>query len=120
MKPANLELYELAKKIVYAQYEKPSAYRSGALQKKYKAMGGTYINDGKEKTLKRWFKEEWKDINPNKTATSYPVYRPTKRINKKTPLTASEIDQKDLIKKAKRKQKIKGTKNLTPFTPLDI
>jgi hypothetical protein len=115
MKPANIKLYELAKKIVYAQYKKHSAYRSGALVKKYKELGGTYINDGKGKPLKRWFKEEWKDINPDKTKTSYPVYRPTKRVNKKTPLTVSEIDPEDLQKKIKQKLKIKGTKNLKPF-----
>jgi hypothetical protein len=115
MKPADPVLYEKAKKIVYAQYDKPSAYRSGALVKKYKELGGKYIEDGKEKPLKRWFKEEWKDVNPNKTATSYPVYRPTKKVSKKTPLTVSEIDKKDLEKKARDKQKIKGTKNLEPF-----
>jgi len=65
--------------------------------------------------LKRWFKEKWTDVNPNKTETSYPVYRPTVRVSKKTPLTALEIDQKDLQKKAREKQKIKGTKNLDPF-----
>lgn len=118
MKPANIELYDLAKKIVYSQYTKSSAFRSGALQKKYKEMGGTYIDDNKEKKLKRWFDEEWKDINPNKTKTSYPVFRPTKKITKDTPLTIDEIDKRDLIKQAKEKQKIKGTKNLRPFKPL--
>ena len=115
MKPSDPVLYEKAKKIVYAQYSKPSAYRSGALVKKYKEMGGTFIDDGKEKPLKRWFEEKWTDVNHNKTTTSYPVYRPTKRINKKTPLTVSEIDKKDLEKKAREKQKIKGKKNLEPF-----
>jgi len=38
--PINKELYEKAKEIVYKQYSKPSAYRSGALVKKYKSMGG--------------------------------------------------------------------------------
>jgi hypothetical protein len=115
MKPKNPQLYELAKSIVYPRYSKPSAYRSGALQKKYKELGGTYIDDGKEKTLARWFKEEWKDVNPKKTETSYPVYRPTIRVNDKTPLTVNEIDKKDLIKKSKQKQIIKGAKNLAPF-----
>ena len=47
--------------------------------------------------------------------TSYPVYRPTVRVNKKTPLTVEEIDKKDLIIKSKQKQKIKGNKNLKAF-----
>jgi len=114
--PINKELYEKAKEIVYKQYSKPSAYRSGALVKKYKELGGKYKDDDKkEKPLERWFSEKWMDVNPNKTKTSYPVYRPTKRINKDTPLTVSEIDKKNLEKQSKLKQKIKGEKNLPPF-----
>jgi hypothetical protein len=110
-KPSDPTLYEKAKKIVYAQYKKPSAYRSGALVKKYKEMGGEYEDDGEEKTLRRWFKERWKDIG-NK---SYPVYRPTKRITKNTPLTPDEIDPQNLRQQIKTKQKIRGKKNLKPF-----
>lgn len=109
--PSDPELYEKAKKIVYAQYKKPSAYRSGALVKKYKDMGGEYEDDGEEKTLRRWFKEQWKDVG-NKT---YPVYRPTKRITKDTPLTPDEIDPANLREQIRTKQKIKGEKNLKPF-----
>lgn len=110
--PIDKELYEKAKEIVYKQYSKPSAYRSGALVRLYKSMGGRYEDDDKkEKPLERWFKELWMDVG-NK---EYPVYRPTKRINKNTPLTVDEIDKKDLQKQIKEKQKIKGTKNLKPF-----
>lgn len=111
------DIYEKAKKIVYDQYKKASAYRSGALVRKYKELGGRYSNEvNKSKTsLTRWFKEEWKDINPMKNKTSYPVYRPTKRVTNKTPLTVEEIDKKDLIVKSKQKQKLKGSKNLKPF-----
>jgi hypothetical protein len=55
------------------------------------------------------------DINPNKTKTSYPVYRPTVRVNKQTPLLVSEIDPKNLKQQIKLKQKIKGEKNLPKF-----
>lgn len=117
MKPKNTKLYEEAKTIVYKQYKKPSAYRSGAVIKKYKELGGEFINDNKSKTLQRWFKEKWKDVNPNKTSTSYPVYRPTKRINKQTPLTVNEIDKNNLKSQSKLKQKIKGKRNLPAFIP---
>ena len=70
-------------------------------------IGGGKNNDG----LSRWFKENWKDIGGGK----YPVYRPTKRINKDSPLLVSEIDKKDLKKKIKIKQIIKGDKNLKKF-----
>lgn len=114
-KPLNPELYEEAKKKVYEIYKKASAYRSGAVIKLYKELGGKFSGDKDKGLLTRWFKEEWKDVNPHKTKKSYPVYRPTKRITKKTPLTVDEIDKKDLEKQAKKKQKIKGEKNLKPF-----
>jgi hypothetical protein len=109
----NPELYEKAKKIADETYKKPSAYKSGFIVKKYKELGGTYSDDGKPKELKRWFKEEWKDIG-NK---EYPVYRPTKRITKDTPLTATEIDPKQAKKQIVLKQEIKGDANLPPFEP---
>jgi hypothetical protein len=110
-KPTNMKLYKKAKSIVNKQYSAPSAYRSGAYVKTYKDMGGTYEDDGEEKTLRRWFKEDWKDVG-NK---SYPVYRPTKRITKDTPLTPEEIRPDNLRQQVQTKQIIKGTKNLPPF-----
>lgn len=111
----NPELYEKAKQIVYEQYPKHSAFRSGQLVKKYKDLGGTYSGTKPKGGLSRWFKERWTDINPNKTETSYPVFRPTKRITKDTPLLASEIDPKNLKKQIALKQKIKGKTNLPSF-----
>lgn len=109
-KPKDKALYEKAKKMADQVYDRPSAYKSGYIVKKYKELGGTYTGTKKNTNLDRWFKEKWTDVNPMKTNKSYPVYRPTKRINKKTPLTAVEIDKKDLIKKSKLKQKLKSNK----------
>lgn len=106
------DLYEKAKKIVYKQYPKHSAYRSGQLVKTYKDLGGTYSGKKPTSGLTSWFKEEWKDIG-NK---DYPVYRPTKRVNKNTPLLPSEIDPKNLKKQIELKQELKGDKNLPPFS----
>jgi hypothetical protein len=108
-------LYAKVKKMADEIYKKPSAYKSGYIVKKYKELGGTYKDDNEPKELKRWFEENWKNIDPNKTKTSYPVFRPTVRVNKKTPLTVSEIDKKQLKEQIKLKQKIKGEKNLPPF-----
>jgi len=106
----NQKLYDKAKKIADEKYEKPSAYKSGFIVKTYKSMGGTYTDDDDPTDLKRWFKEEWKDIG----GKDYPVYRPTKKISKtKTPLIPSEIS--NLSEQIKLKQIIKGTKNLPPF-----
>jgi hypothetical protein len=111
MTPSNLKLYNQVKEEINKIYKKHSAYRSGAYIKRYKELGGTFKEDKKPKTLKRWFKEEWKDIG-NK---QYPVYRPTIKINKSTPLTIDEIDKNNLEQQIKLKQKIKGNKNLPPF-----
>jgi hypothetical protein len=108
-------LYEKAKKIADATYKKPSAYKSGFIVKKYKELGGTYSDDKQPKELKQWFQAQWENIDPNKTKTSYPVYRPTVRVNKQTPLLVSEIDPKQLKQQIKLKQKIKGSENLPPF-----
>ena len=109
--PLNKQLYEKVKKEIYKIYKKPSAYRSGAVIKKYKELGGKFSGNKEKGTLTRWFKEKWTDIG-NK---EYPVYRPTKRVTKDTPLTISEISKKNLKEQIKLKQKIKGTKNLPPF-----
>lgn len=112
MKPKNINLYNQAKEIIFNRYKKNSAYRSGAIIKLYKSMGGTFEDDNKEKPLKRWFKERWQDVSIIK---GYPVYRPTKKISNKTPLTINEIDKKNLIEQSIIKQIIKGDKNLKPF-----
>ena len=48
--------------------------------------------------LKRWFKEDWKDVRTGKACgrqkgekRGTPYCRPTKRVSKKTPKTASEM-----------------------------
>jgi hypothetical protein len=109
--PIDPNLYNLVKKEADKVYDKPSAYKSGFIVKKYKSLGGKYSDDNKEKSLKRWFNEKWTDVG-NK---SYPVYRPTVRINNNTPLTVSEIKKSNLKKQIALKQKIMGNKNLPPF-----
>lgn len=110
--PANPDLYERAKRHADLVYSKPSAYKSGFIVKTYKELGGTYTgtkpkNDG----LDRWFKEEWQDVG----SLGYPIYRPTRRITKDTPLTTKEINPSNLQKQIALKQKIKGKSNLPPF-----
>lgn len=109
--PKDPELYEAVKRFADRVYRKPSAYKSGFIVKKYKELGGTYEDDHKTRNLKRWFQEEWADVGHR----SYPVYRPTRRVNRKTPLTASEIDEENLKAQIRLKQKLKGARNLPPF-----
>lgn len=105
------DLYAQVRQLADEKYAKSSAYKSGWIVKTYKALGGRYSGAKTKEGLTRWFKEEWGDVGGEK----YPVYRPTKRINKRTPLTASEISPARLKKQVALKQKIKGSKNLPPF-----
>jgi hypothetical protein len=107
----NQKLYNQVKHLADKLYSKPSAYKSGFLVKKYKELGGTYSDDKEPKNLKRWFQEDWKDVGDKE----YPVYRPTKRINKNTPLTPNEIKPSNLKKQIDLKQIIMGNYNLPKF-----
>jgi hypothetical protein len=112
------ELYAKAKRMADKVYDRPSAYKSGYIVKTYKRLGGRYSGkkgSQKKGKLSRWFQEEWKDVNPFKTDSSYPVYRPTIRVSQDTPLTINEINLKDLEKKAKIKQRYKNKIILAPF-----
>ena len=110
-KPLDMKLYRQVKYEADNVYKKPSAYKSGWVVKEYKKRGGKFKGSKTDEGLTRWFLEEWKDVG-NK---EYPVYRPTKRINKETPLTVNEINKTNLMKQILLKQKIKGKKNLPPF-----
>jgi len=100
--PSNPVLYEQVKKKIMKSYKKPSGFASGAIVKSYKQQGGKYKEDGKPKKLKRWFEEEWINVNPMlgvKNENAYPTFRPTKKVSSKTPATINEIGL-DNFKKA--------------------
>ena len=95
-KPRNMKLYNSIKRKIYKKHPKHSAYRSGLLvqayKKKFKKKYGNkepYIGKKtSKKGLKRWFEEEW--VNQRgEIGYKYKgdVYRPSKRITKKTPKT---------------------------------
>jgi hypothetical protein len=116
--PIDTELYEQVKNHIRAIYKKPSAYASGAIVKEYKRLGGRYKEDDDPKTLRRWFKEKWININPVlgvNDKTAYPVYRPTKRITNETPTLLQDIPIDRLKQQYKLKQKYQGNKNLPSF-----
>ena len=107
------EIYKKAKAEADKIYKVHGAYKSGFIVKKYKELGGRYGDDGETRNLKRWFDEKWKDVG-NK---SYPVFRPTVKVSKDTPLTVNEIDKSNLKKQIELKQRIKHTRNLPKFKP---
>jgi hypothetical protein len=116
--PINKDLYANVKKKIMASYKKNSAFASGAIVKEYKRLGGKYKDDGEPRPLERWFNEKWVDVNPILGITndkSYPVFRPTIKINSKTPSILQDIPIERLKEQYKLKQRYKGEKNLPKF-----
>ena len=120
MKPVDIKLYNKVKKTIYKKYPKHSAYRSGILVKTYKINFKKKYGNKKQpylgkktqkKGLSRWFKEKW--VNQRgEVGYKYKndIYRPSKRITKKTPKTHKELS-KNKIKKARRTKYKKGRVN---------
>ena len=115
--PKDKNLYDKIKQIVYKDIPKHSAYRSGIVVKKYKESfkkkhgknkspyTGSYT---KKKGLRRWFDEKW--VNQRGEVGykhKHDIYRPSKRITKKTPVTHKELTNKE-IKRARHEKYSKG------------
>jgi len=116
--PLNQDLYDEVKEKIMKSYKKNSAFASGAIVKEYKRQGGKYKDDKKPRNLARWFDEKWVDVNPVLGVirdSAYPVFRPTNRVNSKTPTLLQEIPKERLKEQYKLKQKYKGDKNLPSF-----
>ena len=108
-KPANPKLYQTVKDEIYKQIPTHSAYRSGLLVQEYKRRGGKYIGRRpKTEGLVRWFMEDWRN---QRGGVGYKkpgdIYRPTKRITGKTPVTLQELTPGEL-RAAMRKKATKG------------
>jgi hypothetical protein len=112
-KPKDQQLYDRIKKKIYNEISNHSAYRSGHLVKEYKkAYKKKYNSDdayeGKKNKegLERWFKEDWRnqrgEVGYKKKGD---VYRPTKRVNKNTPLTFNELSKNEIKKGMEKKKK---------------
>lgn len=63
--------------------------------------------------LKRWFKEEWKDVRSGKPCgrqegekRGTPYCRPSKRVSSRTPVTASEMSESQKSSRISQKKKL--------------
>ena len=97
-----------------------SAYASGWLVKEYKIRSGQYSGiKTPEVGISRWYNEKWINVCklPKKVSCgrsklskkwkkNYPSCRPSIRINKNTPIIASEISMKKIKKYVHKKEKI--------------
>ena len=116
-KPVDMKLYNKIKANVYRDIPKHSAYRSGIVVQKYKKAFSKKYGNKKEpyhgkKTMKRgigrWFKEKW--VNQRgKIGYKYKsdIYRPSKRITRKTPTTHGELSRRE-IKRARSEKRRTG------------
>jgi hypothetical protein len=115
--PTDEILYDSVKKYIYKKYPAHSAYRSGLLVKEYKRQfsemyGGEfspYIGKRNSRQgLSRWFAEEWRNqrgqVGYQKRGD---VYRPTRRITRRTPATLSELSREE-IERARREKASRG------------
>ena len=105
--PLDMKLYNDIKDRVWKMYDKPSAYRSGMLVKLYRESGGRYSGDKTKNTpLNRWFSERW--VNQRgEVGYKYPsdIYRPTVKVNSKTPTTFQELTTKEIERARREKAK---------------
>jgi hypothetical protein len=103
--PTNNKLWIQAKKQADKIYDKPSAYKSGYIVKYYKDHGGKFKENNKNKEgLTRWFKEKW--VNQHGDVGykhKNDIYRPSKRISSKSPVTWKELTKKEIEIASKKK-----------------
>lgn len=133
--PIDKELYDYVKKLASKKFKSPSGiYRSSWIVRKYKSMGGKYRGRKNSASgLKRWYRENWIDLNsPIKSNTKiigyrscgrtrningkysrkYPLCRPSKRINSRTPKTYKMLSKKSIRSAKKYKSKYKYKRNV--------
>jgi len=131
--PTNQKLYSHVKTLANKKFKSPSGiYRSSWIVREYKKRGGKYSGSkSKSSGLKRWFKENWIDLNRPKrnskgkiigyhkcgrksvkSGGKYPLCRPSKRINNKTPKTYKQISKSSIKRAKKMKDIYKYNKNI--------
>lgn len=112
--PTDMKMYNSVKKSIYKKIPKHSAYRSGRVvaeykkrfKKKYGSKSPYKGKKNKNKGLSRWFREKWRN---QRGGVGYKkkgdVYRPTRRITKKTPRTYRELSKSEIKRAMKEKRK---------------
>jgi len=79
----------------------------------YYKSGGKIRKTEKGASLKRWFKEDWKDVRTGKACgrkkgdgRGTPYCRPSKRVSEKTPKTSGEMSSAEKKKKVAEKKRL--------------
>lgn len=124
--PVDKALYNKTKKQLYKKYPKHSAYRSGLLVQAYKKAFSKKYGHSKQPYkgkrtrkvgLNRWFSEKWLNQR-GEVGYKYKsdVYRPTKRITKKTPITFGELNKKQIKRARSEKYRTRHVKRFKKTT----
>lgn len=103
-------IYMRAKEIVYKQYDKPSAYRSMALVKKYKDMGGRLEKEKSGGGTTRWLRQTWVNLSPyaeGLTSDRFQYKCGQKAPNQKGPSVCRPSSEVKRYSKAQIKQAVK-------------
>jgi hypothetical protein len=121
--PIQKEIYAKAKAEINKTYgTKTSAYRSMALVKRFKSMGGKYRDDGGSRKTTRWLNEKWVNLNAPKegggyekcgkrgSSGKYPLCRPSVSVSSETPKLVQNIPKSriDIVNLKKQKLQNKG------------
>ena len=79
----------------------------------YYKSGGKIRKTAKGAALKRWFKEDWKDVKTGKPcgrkegeSRGTPYCRPSKRVSSKTPKTSGEMTKTEKSKRIAQKKRL--------------
>lgn len=131
--PLNQKLYSRIKTLANKKFKSPSGiYRSSWIVREYKKRDGKYSGSKSKNTgLKRWFKENWIDLNRPKrnskgkiigyhkcgrtsvkSGGKYPLCRPSRRVTHKTPKTYKQISKSSIEHAKKMKEIYKYSKNV--------
>jgi hypothetical protein len=113
--PTDRTLYEQVKARIYSRNPTHSAYRSGMVVKAYKqdfckkhgSSRSPYTGQRREGSLSRWFKEKW--VNQRgEVGYRYKsdVYRPSVRVNSRTPTTYRELSRSALQRARRQKSRM--------------
>ena len=122
--PTDPTLYKEAKEFIEKKYKTNSPFRSGAIVKQYKQQfqkkhkSGTPYANGGPKNLERFFEEKWVAVNPIIGDSGAPVFRPTKKVNSKTPQLLQDTPRNILRSQVSDKQNLPMTKRLPKYTTL--
>ena len=130
--PVDKKLYAQVKRLADKKFlSKTGVYKSSWIVREYKKRGGKYRGSkSKRSGLKRWYKEDWVDLNrPIRNShgkitgykkcgrstskdTKYPLCRPTKRVSPKTPRTVRELSKRSVRRAKRAKSVVRHTRNI--------